>query len=89
MPVASPRVCLPAASVPILERNAVMHCDLETSIPDWMIDYPETTAVFKRLGIDAGCEGKSLEYVCRQQGLDPRNVFEQLVTVIEARPGNA
>lgn len=56
-----------------------MHCDLHTSLPDWIIDYPETATVFKELGIDVSCEGKSLEYVCRQQGLDPQLVLDRLV----------
>ncbi|MCA9266166.1 MAG: DUF542 domain-containing protein [Planctomycetales bacterium] len=65
-----------------------MTCDLETSVPDWVIDHPESTAVFNELGIDASCAGKSLEYVCRQQGLDPHAVLRRLlqVTVGHADP---
>ena len=29
-------------------------CDLDTSVPDWVIDHPETLAVFQELGIDTG-----------------------------------
>ena len=50
-----------------LGQRKSMTCDLETSVPDWVIDHPESTAVFNELGIDASCAGKSLEYVCRQQ----------------------
>ena len=31
-------------------------CDLETSVPDWIIDHPETFAVFQELGI---CNGSA------------------------------
>lgn len=60
-----------------------MNCDLVTSVPDWVIDYPATEWVFKELGIDTSCEGKSLEYVCRQQGLNPQDVFVRLHAAIK------
>lgn len=53
-------------------------CDLDTSVPDWIIDHPETMAVFEELGIDYSCGGKSLEYACREQGLDAEMVLSQL-----------
>ena len=43
-------------------------CDLDTSVPDWVIDHPETLAVFQTLGIDCSCGGKSLAYACREGG---------------------
>ena len=55
-----------------------MECDLETSIPDWIIEFPPSSRLFDELGIDASCGGKSLEYVCRQRGLDPQMVLERL-----------
>jgi regulator of cell morphogenesis and NO signaling len=55
-----------------------MHCDLDSSIPDWLIDYPESAAVFEALQLDTSCQGKSLEYLCRQQGLDPAMVLQRL-----------
>ena len=58
-----------------------MNCDLDTSIPDWIIDYPESAEVFKQLQLDVSCEGKSLEYVCQQRGLDPRIVLKHLLRV--------
>ena len=57
-------------------------CGLETSVPDWVIDHPETTTVFHELGIDCSCGGKSLEYACQQKGLDPHVILSQLRTVI-------
>lgn len=60
-----------------------MDCDLDTSLPDWIIDHPETQAVFNQLGLDTSCGGKSLEYVCQHQGLSPPAVLEQLRQVIE------
>jgi regulator of cell morphogenesis and NO signaling len=54
-------------------------CDLDTSVPDWVIDHPETQAVFAELGIDCSCGGKSLAYACRQQGLNPEQVLTRLL----------
>jgi len=61
-----------------MTRNEI-NCNLDTSVPDWVIDHPETTALFNELCIDTCCEGKSLEYVCRQRGLDPQDVLDRLV----------
>ena len=55
-----------------------VHCDLDTSVPDWVIDYPETLTVFQELGIDYCCGGKSLGFACRQQGLDAKTVLAKL-----------
>lgn len=62
-----------------------MECDLDTSIPDWIIEHPETTAVFGELGLDSHCAGKSLTYVCHQQGLSPAAVLARLRDAI-SRP---
>lgn len=59
-----------------------MECDLDTSIPDWIIEHPETTAVFGELGLDISCAGKSLTYMCHQQGLSPTAVLARLQAVI-------
>ena len=53
-------------------------CDLATSVSDWVIEHPAALPVFRRLGIDYSCAGKSLEYACRQRGLDPESVLAQL-----------
>jgi|GEM_PF-829790 len=58
-------------------------CDLETSVPDWLIEHPETWAVFRELGIDDACGGKSLEYACCQRGLNPESVIATLRSHIE------
>jgi regulator of cell morphogenesis and NO signaling len=47
-----------------------MECSLDTSVPDWIIEHPETLAVFQECGIDYTCGGKSLEFACRERGLD-------------------
>jgi len=57
-------------------------CDLETSVPDWVIDHPQTLAVFQELGIDYCCGGKSLEYACREQGHNPATVLGKLRCLI-------
>jgi regulator of cell morphogenesis and NO signaling len=58
-------------------------CDLETPIPDWIIEHPETLAVFQELGLDFSCGGKSLGYLCERQGLDRNAVLETLLRKIE------
>ena len=55
-----------------------MNCDLHTSIPDWIIEHPETAAVFATLRLDSSCGGKSLEYVCHQSGHNVVDVLRQL-----------
>lgn len=53
-------------------------CDLDTSVPDWTIDHPETLSVLRKFGIDDSCGGKSLGYVCDQQGIDGKLVLKML-----------
>ncbi|MFO0929059.1 MAG: DUF542 domain-containing protein [Gemmataceae bacterium] len=53
--------------------------DLDTSVPDWVIDHPETLSVFQELGIDTCCGGKSLGFACRQRGLDGEAVLAKLL----------
>jgi regulator of cell morphogenesis and NO signaling len=57
-------------------------CDLETSVPDWVIEHPETLAVFQSLGIDYSCGGKSLRYACQERGLHPDSVLSQLTACL-------
>ncbi len=61
-----------------------MNCDLISSIPDWIIEHPETAKVFDRLGLDTSCGGKSLEYLCFKQGLSPASVLRQLEEAIRS-----
>jgi len=53
-------------------------CSLETSVPDWVVDHPETLSVFQQLGIDYCCGGKSLAFACREQGLHEQYVLSKL-----------
>lgn len=59
-------------------------CDLDTSIPDWIIDHPETLSVFREFGIDDSCGGKSLGYICDQQGIDRKLVLKTLHRKVES-----
>ena len=61
-------------------------CDLDTSVPDWIIEHPETLAVFHDLAIDCSCGGKSLAYACREQGLDAGKVLILLHRRLRAEP---
>ncbi len=66
----------------------MMECTLDSSVPDWVIDHPETLAVFQNLGIDYCCGGKSLEFACREQGLTADAVLKSLLRSIEAHRNN-
>lgn len=59
-------------------------CDLETSVPDWIIEHPETEVLFRQWGIDTSCGGKSLRYLCEQQHLEPLNILEQLTQRLDS-----
>ena len=60
-----------------------MNCDLDTSVPDWIIDHPKSAAAFAELQIDTSCGGKSLKYLCQQNDLDPGTVLERLLNVVD------
>lgn len=61
-----------------------MECDLETSVPDWLIDHPQLLSLFEELQIDYCCGGKSLEFACQQAGVDPRYVLQRLKSVLDS-----
>lgn len=61
---------------------------IDDPVTDWVIDYPETEAVFRQLGIDYSCGGKSLKYACLQLGLDPQQVLSILHDIIEPSNDN-
>jgi iron-sulfur cluster repair protein YtfE (RIC family) len=52
--------------------------DGDSTLPDWLIDVPASAAVFERYGLDTSCGGKSLDYVCRQAGIDPERILREL-----------
>lgn len=64
------------------DQTPITLCDLDTSVPDWIIDHPETLSVFREFGIDVCCGGKSLEYACEQQGVDANLVLKELRSAI-------
>lgn len=61
-------------------------CTLDSSVPDWVIEHPETFTVFQTLGIDSSCGGKSLEFACQEQGLKPQDVLALLLRSLGASP---
>ncbi|WP_165248396.1 DUF542 domain-containing protein [Paludisphaera soli] len=64
-------------------------CDLDDTVPDWLIEHPETLAVFQELGVDQHCGGKSLEYASLEAGLDPEAVLARLRSLLGGdRPGS-
>ena len=62
-------------------------CDFDTAVTDWVIEHPETLAVFKDLGIDHSCGGKSLAYASRERGLDVHLVLSNLRRAIAGSAG--
>ncbi len=60
-----------------------MTCDLDTAVPEWVIEYPRSLPLFQNLGIDYCCGGKSLEAACRERGLDAAAVLKQLETLLD------
>jgi iron-sulfur cluster repair protein YtfE (RIC family) len=56
--------------------------DLEDSVPDWLIEYPQLLAKLEELGIDYCCGGKSLEFASRERGLEPEFVLSELQLVL-------
>ena len=53
--------------------NAV---DLDSCVPDWLIEHPQLHGLFEELGIDYSCGGKSLDAACRERGLNPNDVLK-------------
>lgn len=49
--------------------------DLDSSVPDWLVEYPALLSLFQELGIDYCCGGKSLLYACEEMSLDPHKVL--------------
>jgi iron-sulfur cluster repair protein YtfE (RIC family) len=67
----------------------MIECDLDSPVPDWVIEHPESLAVFEELGIECCCGGKSLAYACRERGLDATTVLSILHRRIDDRSGNS
>jgi regulator of cell morphogenesis and NO signaling len=65
----------------------VERADLDTSVPDWLIEYPELMRLFETLGIDYSCGGKSLKAAAQDAGLDPTNLLKQLQHAIVIAKG--
>jgi regulator of cell morphogenesis and NO signaling len=61
-------------------------CDLDTSVPDWVIEHPKTLRVFEGLGINCSCGGKSLAYACRERGPAAEKVLIELQRCLDAPP---
>ena len=55
----------------------MQHLDLDSSVPDWLIDYPQLLPLFKSLRIDYCCGGKSLRSASEEQGLRPEVVLRE------------
>ncbi len=65
-----------------------MTCDLGSSAPDWLIDYPRTAGVFKKYRLDTSCGGTSVHYLCTRLGLNVHAVYEELLEAAKAGVGD-
>ena len=52
------------------------------AVVDWAIEHVESITVFEKHGIEYGCGGKSLAWVCEERGLDPQNVLREIKEAI-------
>lgn len=60
----------------VIESDPTMECvDLDSSVPDWLIEHSSLLPLFQELGIDYCCGGKSLRTACRENGLSPQEVL--------------
>jgi hypothetical protein len=62
--------------------SEMSECDLNMPIPDWVIEHPETLAVFQELEIDYCFGAKSLGFTCRHQGLDAEAVLAEVLSCL-------
>lgn len=62
-----------------------MEADLDSSVHDWLFEYPQVLPVLNQWGIDTSCGGKSLRYLCQQQGRSPEALLQQLEQTINQR----
>lgn len=78
--------------VPIYEvacqRASKMTCDLDSRVPDWLIDYPATAPVFEAYGLYTSCGGKSVSYLCASLGLAVEAVHQRLLAAIADEGGS-
>ena len=57
--------------------------DLETSVPDWLIEHPPLYKYFKEWGLEMSCGGKSLETACRERGLNSTEVLARIRSILD------
>jgi regulator of cell morphogenesis and NO signaling len=56
----------------------MLQLTIDDPVVDWAIEHAESIAVFEKHGIDYCCGGKSLDYVCKQRGVDPHMVLAEI-----------
>jgi regulator of cell morphogenesis and NO signaling len=52
--------------------------DLDTSVPEWIVEHPQILRLLESLAIDYCCGGKSLRYACHERGLNAEDVLNQI-----------
>ncbi|MCE9554949.1 MAG: DUF542 domain-containing protein [Planctomycetes bacterium] len=63
--------------------------DLDANAADCLIEHPLLLPLFKELGIDYCCGGKSLEVACLERGLVPHVVQSRCQELLYARGDGA
>ncbi len=58
--------------------------DLDSSVPDLVIEYPQLLKLFDELGIESTCGGKSLRTACQNRGLNPAVIVHQCEECLRA-----
>lgn len=59
-------------------------CDLNTPVPDWIVEHPVVEPLLTELHLDSTCGGKSLGYICIERGYDPAVVLQKLHECLDA-----
>lgn len=57
--------------------------DLDSSVPDWLIEYPQLLPLFQEWGIEYCCGGKSLRTACLEKNLSLRDVSSQMTQLLK------
>tara|TARA_R110002095_G_scaffold119286_2_gene103857 strand:- start:256 stop:465 length:210 start_codon:yes stop_codon:yes gene_type:complete len=66
-----------------------MECDLESSLVDWIIEYPQLERLFQELQLEYHCGGRSMEYECLRQGFNPQHILSLVSQAISSSEPHA
>jgi iron-sulfur cluster repair protein YtfE (RIC family) len=67
----------------------VLEFDIDSAVPDWIVEYPQTLVVFQEFGIDYCYGGKSLDFACKERCIPAATILARIRQVVgrhEGRP---